>query len=108
VLCWIGLDETEKAEEWTAKLLAEDPYYTASPQDPQRFIALVENTKRGLTAKITTASSHARPTPSCETPIISVVLGSNFSPPQPTAKSAVKLNTHAIIKEIIFFIFFSY
>lgn len=59
VLCWIGLDETEKAEEWTAKLLAEDPYYTASPQDPQRFIALVENTKRGLTAKITTASSHA-------------------------------------------------
>ena len=59
VLCWIGLDETEKAEEWTAKLLAEDPYYTASPQDPQRFIDLVENTKRGLTAKITTASSHA-------------------------------------------------
>ena len=59
VLCWLGLDETEKAEEWTAKLLAEDPYYTASPQDPQRFIALVENTKRGLTAKITTASSHA-------------------------------------------------
>ena len=59
VLCWLGLDETEKAEEWTAKLLAEDPYYTASPQDPQRFIDLVENTKRGLTAKITTASSHA-------------------------------------------------
>lgn len=59
VLCWLGLDETEKAEEWTAKLLAEDPYYTASSQDPQRFIDLVENIKRGLTATITTASSHA-------------------------------------------------
>ena len=59
VLCWLGLDETEKAEEWTAKLLAEDPYYTASSQDPQRFIDLVEDIKRGLTATITTASSHA-------------------------------------------------
>ena len=59
VLCWLGLDETEKAEEWTAKLLAEDPYYTASSQDPQRFIDMVENIKRGLTATITTASSHA-------------------------------------------------
>ena len=59
VLCWLGLDETEKAEEWTARLLAEDPYYTASSQDPQRFIDMVEKTKRGLTAKITTASSHA-------------------------------------------------
>ena len=59
VLCWLGLDEMEKAEEWTAKLLADDPYYTASSQDPQRFIDLVERIKRGLTAKITTASSHA-------------------------------------------------
>ena len=59
VLCWLGLDETEKAEEWTARLLTEDPYYTASSQDPQRFIDMVENIKRGLTAKITTASSHA-------------------------------------------------
>ena len=59
VLCWLGLDETEKAEEWTARLLTEDPYYTASSQDPQRFIDMVENIKQGLTAKITTASSHA-------------------------------------------------
>ena len=59
VLCWLGLDETEKAEEWTARLLTEDPYYTASSQDPQRVIDMVEKTKRGLTAKITTASSHA-------------------------------------------------
>ena len=59
VLCWLGLDEIEKAEEWTAKLLAEDPYYTASPQDPQRFIDMVENIRSGLTAKVTTASSQA-------------------------------------------------
>ena len=59
VLCWLGLDEIEKAEEWTTKLLAEDPYYTASPQDPQRFIDMVENLRSGLTAKVTTASSQA-------------------------------------------------
>ena len=58
-LCWLGLDNNEKAEEWTRNLLSQDPYYTASSQDPQRFIDMVENIKLGLTAKITTASSQA-------------------------------------------------
>ena len=58
-LCWLGLDDNEKAEEWTRSLLSQDPYYTASSQDPQRFIDLVESIKLGLTAKITTASSQA-------------------------------------------------
>ena len=58
-LCWLGLDDDEKAEEWTRNLLSQDPYYTASSQDPQRFIDLVESIKLGLTAKITTASSQA-------------------------------------------------
>ena len=58
-LCWLGLDDNEKAEEWTRNLLSQDPYYTASSQDPQRFIDLVESIKLGLTAKITTASSQA-------------------------------------------------
>ena len=40
-------------------MLSQDPYYTASSQDPQRFIDLVESIKLGLTAKITTASSQA-------------------------------------------------
>ena len=58
-LCWLGLDDNEKAEEWTRNLLSQDPYYTASSQDPQRFIDMVESIKLGLTAKITTASSQA-------------------------------------------------
>ena len=58
-LCWLGLDDNEKAEEATRTLLSQDPYYTASSQDPQRCIDLVESIKLGLTAKITTASSQA-------------------------------------------------
>ena len=58
-LCWLSLDEDEKAEEWVRHLLSQDPYYTASSQDPQRFIDMVESFKLGLTAKITTASSQA-------------------------------------------------
>ena len=58
-LCNLGLDNVEKAEEATRNLLNEDPYYTASPQDPQRFIDMVENLRSGITATITTASSQA-------------------------------------------------
>ena len=58
-LCWLGLDDTKKAEQATQSLLNADPYYTASPQDPQRFIDMVENLRSGLTAKVTTASSQA-------------------------------------------------
>ncbi len=58
-LCWLSLDENEKAEQSTRDLLSADPYYTASPQDPQRFVDMVEYLRSGLTAKITTASSQA-------------------------------------------------
>ena len=58
-LCWLSLDETEKAEQCTRLLLNSDPYYTPSSQNPQRFIDMVEGIKLGLTAKITTASSQA-------------------------------------------------
>lgn len=58
-LCWLSLDENDKAEQATRHLLNADPYYTASPQDPQRFADLVENIRSGITAKITTASSQA-------------------------------------------------
>ena len=54
-LCWLGLDDTKKAEQATQSLLNADPYYTASPQDPQRFVDMVENLRSGLTAKVTTA-----------------------------------------------------
>lgn len=56
-ICWLSLDDNQKAEEWTRNLLSQSPYYTASSQDPQRFIDMVERIKSGLTAKITTASS---------------------------------------------------
>ena len=58
-LCWLSLDENDRAEQATRRLLNADPYYTASSQDPQRFVDLVENLRSGLTAKITTASSQA-------------------------------------------------
>ena len=58
-LCLLSLDENEKAEDCTRRLLDYDPYFTPSSQDPQRFIDMVENIKLGLTAKITTASSQA-------------------------------------------------
>ena len=58
-LCWLSLDENDKAEQAARQLLNADPYYTASPQDPQRFADLVENIRSGITAKITTASSQA-------------------------------------------------
>jgi len=58
-LCWLGLDDDEKAKTWTRLLLEEDPYYTASPQDSQRFIDMIEDFKTGLSAIITTASSQA-------------------------------------------------
>lgn len=58
-LCWLGLDEPEKASVWTRRLLNEDPYFTTSAQDPQRFTDLIEEIRSGMTAKITTASSQA-------------------------------------------------
>ena len=58
-LCWLSLDETDKAEQATRNLLTADPYYTASSLDPMRFVDMVENIRSGLTAKITTASSQA-------------------------------------------------
>jgi len=58
-LCWLALDEPGKAREWTRKLLNDDPYYTSSAQDPQRFAEMITEMRSGLTAKITTASSQA-------------------------------------------------
>ena len=58
-LCYLGLDNTAEAEKCTASLLREAPYYSPSPQDPLRFVDMIENIKVGLTATITTASSQA-------------------------------------------------
>ncbi len=58
-LCNLGLDDTETAEQHVRQLLADNPYYSTTANDPQRFIDLVELIKSGLTATITTASSQA-------------------------------------------------
>ncbi len=58
-LCSLGLDETNEAEHYTDLMLREDPYYTTSVQDPQRFAEMVRAQKAGDRYTITTASSQA-------------------------------------------------
>ena len=58
-LCSLGLDDNDKAEEYTKMLLEENPYYSTTINDPQRFIDMVERIKSGHQATITTASSQA-------------------------------------------------
>lgn len=58
-LCNLGNDKQEEAEEYIRILLQENPYYSPSSNDPQRFIDMVDRIKAGRTATITTASSQA-------------------------------------------------
>ena len=58
-LCYLGEDNVEEAEKTAVLLLQQDPYYSASPQDPIRFVDIIERIKTGLSATITTASSQA-------------------------------------------------
>ena len=56
--CISDYDE-QKAEEYVKMMLAEDPYYSASINDPPIFVNMVNEMKAGMTAKVTTASSQA-------------------------------------------------
>ena len=58
-LCCIGQDDEIEAEYYARQLLDENPYYSTTLSDPQRFIDMVESMKSGRTATITTASSQA-------------------------------------------------
>lgn len=58
-LAKLGLDENEEAEQYVTLLLRENPYYSTVPEDPQRFIDMVERVKSGMGGTITTASSQA-------------------------------------------------
>lgn len=58
-LCSLGNDDEVLAEERTRLLLEENPYYSTSANDPQRFIDMVERIKGGISSVITTASSQA-------------------------------------------------
>jgi iron complex outermembrane receptor protein len=56
-LCSLGMDQDEQAEAYAQQLLNENPYYSTTATDPQRFAEIVNRIKSGLTATITTASS---------------------------------------------------
>ena len=58
-LCRLGMDDTQEAEEYIRRLLEKNPYYSPTANDPPRFIDMIEKIKSGLSATITTASSHA-------------------------------------------------
>ena len=58
-LAKLGLDEDEAAEQYVSLLLGENPYYSTIPEDPQRFIDMVEDIRGGMGGTITTASSQA-------------------------------------------------
>jgi len=55
----MAVDRDDLAEKYTRLLLADNPYYTPTLDDYQRFTDMVENIKRGMSATITTASSQA-------------------------------------------------
>ncbi len=57
-LCSLGLDNEAEAEEYARKLLQENPYYSTTLDDPQRFIDMVESISGRGESTITTASSH--------------------------------------------------
>lgn len=58
-LCYLGMDREEDAHFYVQRLLEDNPYYSPTLNDPQRFIDMVDNLKSGLSATITTASSQA-------------------------------------------------
>ena len=58
-LCYIDMDRPKDAERYVQMLLDDNPYYSVTLSDPQRFIDMVEDVKSGRTATITTASSQA-------------------------------------------------
>ena len=61
LIALISLDEYDvrQAEQYTARLLELNPYYSPSASDPSTFVSIVNNIKAGMTATITTASSQA-------------------------------------------------
>ena len=56
--CISDYDE-QKAEEYVKMMLETDPYYSVSVNDPPIFVNMVNETRAGMTAKVTTASSQA-------------------------------------------------
>jgi iron complex outermembrane receptor protein len=58
-MCCLSTDRINEAQSYVKMLLDENPYYSTTLSDPQRFIDMVDDLKSGMTATITTASSKA-------------------------------------------------
>ena len=58
-LSYLARFDIEQTEHYATLLLEENPYYTATSQDPPEFADIVNDIKAGMTATITTASSQA-------------------------------------------------
>ena len=58
-MCCLSSDRINEAQYYVKMLLDDNPYYSTTLSDPQRFIDMVDNLKSGMTATITTASSQA-------------------------------------------------
>ena len=56
-LCALGVDDNDEAERYVRMILDVNPYYSTTLSDPQRFIDMVENTKDGRNATITTIAT---------------------------------------------------
>lgn len=68
-LCLLEQDQTVQAESYASRLLADNPYYTTSIEDPQRYIDLINRLKAGK-ATITSASQLAETVEEAPVPVL--------------------------------------
>ena len=58
-MCCLSTDRINEAQSYVKLLLDDNPYYSTTLGDPQRFIDMVDDLKAGMMPTITTASSQA-------------------------------------------------
>lgn len=68
-LCYLAQDDAENANRYADLLLKEDPYYSISLQDPERFAELIRNKRDGKTTLVT-ASQQAETLEEAPVPIV--------------------------------------
>ena len=67
-LCYLAQDDMENANQCVDLLLKEDPYYSISFNDPERFAELIRNRKEGKTTLVT-ASQQAETVEEAPVPV---------------------------------------
>ncbi|WP_459188442.1 TonB-dependent receptor plug domain-containing protein [Parabacteroides sp. APC149_11_2_Y6] len=68
-LCYLAQDDAENANRYADLLLKEDPYYSISLQDPERFAELIRNKRDGKTTLVT-ASQQAETLEETPVPVV--------------------------------------